>query len=38
VLARNLIRAGLTSRPDPALGDALRGLETAVDALRALVA
>ncbi len=37
VLARNLIRAGLNTRPDQTLSDAVEQLETAVEQLRALV-
>ncbi len=37
VLARNLIRAGLTTRPDPMSSDAVEELETAVEQLRAVV-
>lgn len=38
VLARNLIRCGLTGVPDKGVAEALDRLETAVDNLRALVA
>ena len=37
VLARNLIRAGLNTRPDQTLSDAVEQLETAVEQLRAIV-